>query len=67
MKPINQVIKTMKPSGIRKYFDLANSMEGVISLGIGEPDFNTPWHISNAAIESMQSGYTHYTGKPRSD
>lgn len=61
MKPINQVIKTMKPSGIRKYFDLANSMEGVISLGIGEPDFNTPWHISNAAIESMQSGYTHYT------
>lgn len=61
MKSINHTIEHLKPSGIRKYFDLANSMEGVISLGIGEPDFNTPWHISNAAIESFQNGCTHYT------
>ncbi len=61
MKDINQTIETMKPSGIRKYFDLANSMEGVISLGVGEPDFDTPWHISAAAIESFKDGHTHYT------
>lgn len=61
MKPINHTIENLKPSGIRKYFDLANSMEGVISLGVGEPDFATPWHISNAAIESFQDGKTHYT------
>lgn len=61
MKPINQTIKNLKPSGIRKYFDLANAMEGVISLGVGEPDFNTPWHISRAAVESLLDGHTHYT------
>lgn len=61
MKPINQTIQHLKPSGIRKYFDLASSMEGVISLGIGEPDFDTPWHISNAAVESLTEGCTHYT------
>ena len=61
MKPINTTIENLKPSGIRKYFDLASSMEGVISLGVGEPDFTTPWHICNAAIESFQDGKTHYT------
>ncbi|PAU68655.1 aromatic amino acid aminotransferase [Bifidobacterium italicum] len=61
MKPINRAIEALKPSGIRKYFDLANSMEGVISLGVGEPDFDTPWHISASAVESFEEGRTHYT------
>lgn len=61
MKPINQTVEHLKPSGIRKYFDLASSMEGVISLGVGEPDFDTPWHICNAAVESFHEGKTHYT------
>lgn len=54
-------VKEIAPSGIRKFFDLASAMEGVISLGVGEPDFNTPWHISEAAIYSIESGKTHYT------
>jgi aminotransferase len=49
------------PSGIRKYFDLIISMEGVISLGVGEPDFATPWHITEAAIHTLERGYTMYT------
>lgn len=49
------------PSGIRKFFDLLSSMEGVISLGVGEPDFTTPWHIREAAIHSLEKGYTMYT------
>ncbi len=61
MLPINQTVEHLKPSGIRKYFDLASSMEGVISLGVGEPDFDTPWHICNAAVESFHEGRTHYT------
>ncbi len=61
MKPINRTIEHLKPSGIRKYFDLANAMEGVISLGVGEPDFDTPWHISAKAVESFEDGHTHYT------
>ncbi|PIU57370.1 MAG: aromatic amino acid aminotransferase, partial [Chloroflexi bacterium CG07_land_8_20_14_0_80_51_10] len=48
-------------SGIRKYFDLLTSMEGVISLGVGEPDFVTPWHISEAGIYAVEKGYTMYT------
>ena len=48
-------------SGIRKFFDLVASMEGVISLGVGEPDFATPWHISEAAIHAIEKGYTMYT------
>ena len=51
----------ISPSGIRKFFDLLSSMEGVISLGVGEPDFSTPWHISEAAIHSLERGYTMYT------
>ena len=49
-KFLSKHVPTIKPSGIRKYFDLASEMEGVISLGVGEPDFDTPWHIREAAI-----------------
>jgi aminotransferase len=52
---------TLPPSGIRKFFDLLSSIEGVISLGVGEPDFVTPWHICEAAIYSLEKGYTMYT------
>ncbi len=51
----------ISPSGIRRFFDLLASIEGVISLGVGEPDFATPWHIREAAINSMEKGYTMYT------
>lgn len=60
-KPLNSTVLKIKPSGIRKFFDLANTMEGVISLGVGEPDFETPWHICENAIHSMSTGKTHYT------
>lgn len=53
--------KIIKPSGIRKFFDLASQMEGVISLGVGEPDFTTPWAIREAAIYSIEKGRTFYT------
>lgn len=58
---ISDRVKSIAPSGIRKFFDLLNSMEGVISLGIGEPDYTTPWHIREAAIYSMEKGMTMYT------
>ena len=51
----------IKPSGIRKFFDLLSSIDGVISLGVGEPDYTTPWHIREAAIESIEKGQTMYT------
>jgi aminotransferase len=54
-------LNQIPPSGIRKFFDLIASMEGVISLGVGEPDFATPWHIREAAIYSLEKGYTMYT------
>ncbi len=54
-------VNLISPSGIRKFFDLLASMEGVISLGVGEPDFVTPWHIREAAIYSLEKGYTMYT------
>ncbi|WP_160673295.1 aminotransferase class I/II-fold pyridoxal phosphate-dependent enzyme [Clostridium sp. C8-1-8] len=54
-------VKDMPPSGIRKYFDLINEMEDVISLGIGEPDFVTPWNIREAGIYSLEKGHTHYS------
>jgi aminotransferase len=54
-------VNALPPSGIRKFFDLIASMEGVISLGVGEPDFVTPWHIREAAIYSLEKGYTMYT------
>ena len=58
---INPVVRDLPPSGIRKFFDLANQMEGVISLGVGEPDFATPWSIREAAIYSIEKGKTFYT------
>lgn len=60
-KVINPVVRDLPPSGIRKFFDLANQMEGVISLGVGEPDFPTPWSIREAAIYSIEKGKTFYT------
>ncbi len=51
----------LSPSGIRRFFDLLASTEGVISLGVGEPDYSTPWNISEAAIKSLEKGYTMYT------
>ncbi|CAN7231126.1 aminotransferase [Rossellomorea sp. LjRoot5] len=58
---IAQSVKNLKPSGIRKFFDLAANMEGVISLGVGEPDFVTSWTVREAAILSLEQGYTSYT------
>jgi aminotransferase len=58
---ISQRVNHISPSGIRKFFELIASMEGVISLGVGEPDFATPWHIREAAIYSLEKGYTMYT------
>jgi aminotransferase len=58
---ISRRANRLSPSGIRKFFDLLYGMEGVISLGVGEPDFSTPWHIREAAIESIEKGQTMYT------
>ncbi|MCI9630816.1 aminotransferase class I/II-fold pyridoxal phosphate-dependent enzyme [Thomasclavelia cocleata] len=60
-KVLNNIVRDIPPSGIRKFFDLANEMEGVISLGVGEPDFDTPWKIREAAIYSIEQGKTFYT------
>ncbi len=58
---ISEKCKALKPSGIRKFFDIAATMEGVISLGVGEPDFQTPWAIRRAAITALEKGKTVYT------
>ncbi|MDR0425943.1 MAG: aminotransferase class I/II-fold pyridoxal phosphate-dependent enzyme [Clostridiales bacterium] len=58
---INRTVAGLPPSGIRKFFDLANEVPGTISLGVGEPDFVTPWDIRAAAIRSLQNGKTQYT------
>ena len=58
---ISQKVATLPPSGIRKFFDLLSSVEDVISLSIGEPDFVTPWHVREAGIYSLEKGYTMYT------
>ncbi len=58
---LNNRIKNTKPSGIRKFFDIANEMDNVISLSIGEPDFHTPWHIREQGIKSLEMGKTWYT------
>lgn len=60
-KMIKKNVLEMPPSGIRKYFDLINEMDDVISLGVGEPDFLTPWNISEAGIYSLEKGHTHYS------
>lgn len=54
-------VRNMPPSGIRKYFDMVNEMENVISLGVGEPDFVTPWNVREAGIYSLEQGHTHYS------
>src|SRR3990170_6631622 len=58
---ISETVKSIPPSGIRKFFDLVQEMSGVISLGVGEPDFVTPWHIREACIYSLEKGFTTYT------
>ena len=58
---ISGVVQEIPPSGIRKFFDLVTQTEGVISLGVGEPDFVTPWHIREACFYSLEKGYTMYT------
>ncbi|MDE7389382.1 MAG: aminotransferase class I/II-fold pyridoxal phosphate-dependent enzyme [Lachnospiraceae bacterium] len=60
-KFINSRVSSLKPSGIRKFFDIANEMDNVISLSVGEPDFQTPWHVRQAGIESLEQGKTWYT------
>ncbi len=58
---ISKRVRDISPSGIRRFFDILASLEGVISLGVGEPDFVTPWHIREAGIYSLEKGYTSYT------
>lgn len=60
-KFVSTRVKSIPPSGIRKFFDLVLEMDGVISLGVGEPDFVTPWHIREACIYSLEKGHTSYT------
>lgn len=60
-KILSESVKSIEPSGIRKFFDLASDMEEVISLGVGEPDFVTPWHIRNEGVYSLEKGKTHYS------
>lgn len=60
-KSLSRTVRDLKPSGIRKFFDIAAEMDDVISLSIGEPDFVTPWHIREAGIISLEQGKTHYT------
>ncbi|WP_066712539.1 pyridoxal phosphate-dependent aminotransferase [Clostridium sp. Marseille-P299] len=59
--PLNKKITTIQPSGIRKFFDIVNEMKDAISLGVGEPDFDTPWHIREEGIYSLEKGRTFYT------
>jgi aminotransferase len=58
---INTLVQSLPPSGIRRFFDLVEAMPGAISLGIGEPDFKTPWRACEAGIFSLERGHTHYT------
>lgn len=59
--PLSKKVTEIQPSGIRRFFDVANTMENVISLGVGEPDFDTPWHIREEGIYSLEKGRTYYT------
>ncbi len=59
--PLSNVIETIPPSGIRKFFDIVSEMKDAISLGVGEPDFDTPWHIRDEGIYSLEKGRTFYT------
>ena len=62
-KMLNKTVYDMKPSGIRKFFDMLSGMNDVVALTVGQPDFTTPWHIREAAIESLEKGKTYYTSK----
>ena len=59
--PINAKVREIKPSGIRRFFDIANEIPGVISLGVGEPDFDTPWIVRDEGMYTLQKGRTFYT------
>ena len=59
--PLNPAVEGIKPSGIRKFFDIVTEMKGANSLGVGEPDFATPWHIREEGIYSLEKARTHYT------
>ena len=59
--PLNEKITAIKPSGIRKFFDIVSEMQDAISLGVGEPDFDTPWHIRDEGIYTLEKGRTFYT------
>ena len=59
--PLSETIVNIKPSGIRKFFDIVSEMKDAISLGVGEPDFDTPWHIRDEGIYSLEKGKTFYT------
>ena len=59
--PLSKTIKTIEPSGIRKFFDVVSEMPDALSLGVGEPDFDTPWHIRDEGIHSLEMGKTFYT------
>ena len=59
--PLSKTIQTIQPSGIRKFFDIVSEMDDAISLGVGEPDFDTPWHIRDEGIHSLEMGRTFYT------
>ena len=59
--PLSEKITTIQPSGIRKFFDIASTMKDAISLGVGEPDFDTPWSIREEGITSLEKGRTYYT------
>mgnify|MGYP002680516048 FL=1 len=59
--PLSQRITEIQPSGIRKFFDIVSEMKDAISLGVGEPDFDTPWHIRDEGIYSLEKGRTFYT------
>ena len=60
-KPLSKMVETIKPSGIRKFFDIVSEMKDAISLGVGEPDFDTPWHIRDEGIYALSKGKTFYT------
>ena len=60
-KPLSDIVETIKPSGIRKFFDIVSEMKDAISLGVGEPDFDTPWHIRDEGIYALSKGKTFYT------
>lgn len=60
-KPLNQTLQHIQPSGIRKFFNIANEMDDVISLGVGEPDFPTPWEVRYETIHAIRNGKSHYT------